>query len=149
LIYECHSEQKIDGLVRDVNEIKAILQGLNARPLAETNDEASLPRPAVGPKRITPFSSKRLWNYSAHIIEFVGSIVKDKDSNHGGSAEQELVSSLKTILESLESQDQPDEAMLLDAIHDEDPASPTMPPLDAVVAVLRWANGRFLSIHVR
>ncbi|TVY68305.1 putative transcriptional regulatory protein [Fusarium oxysporum f. sp. cubense] len=142
-------ERKIDDISRDVSSIKSLLAGLDlnriasaqtsheqhhsasiSSSLAEANNSEKLRPPATTapPPR---------WDYSAHIIDFVQSIIQDNGSVQADTEWSSTVSSLKSLANALENtqmtrsqQTKPHEP--LESIPE--------PALEAIVDILRWAK---------
>ncbi|KAF5234641.1 hypothetical protein FANTH_11993 [Fusarium anthophilum] len=146
---ELESERKIDNISRDVNSIKTLLAGLDLNRVtsaqtpqeqhpsasissnpAEENDSGNL-RP---PDRAAP---PPRWDHSAHIIDFVQSIIRDNLLVQADTEWSSTVSSLKSLANALENphmtqSQQPKPHEPLESI-------PT-PPLEAIVQILRWVK---------
>ncbi|KAF5569539.1 hypothetical protein FPHYL_2067 [Fusarium phyllophilum] len=157
-------ERKIDDISRDVSSIKTLLAGLDlnraipAQTSQEQHTSASIsPSPAEAenlgksrpPDRPAP---PPRWDYSAHIIDFVQSIIRDNGSVEADTEWSSAVSSLKSLVNALENphvtrSQQPKP-------HEPSESIPT-PPLEAIVQILRWARDyrvvwicRFLPLDV-
>ncbi|KAF5624584.1 hypothetical protein F52700_9753 [Fusarium sp. NRRL 52700] len=142
-------ERKIDDISRDVSSIKTLLAGLDLNRVTSTqtsqeqnssasittnttevNNSGNLPPPdrAAPPPR---------WDYSAHIVDFVQSIIRDNDPVQSDTEWSSTISSLKSLVNALENphmtpsqQSKPHEP--LESI-------PT-PPLEVIVDILRWVK---------
>ncbi|KAG4261704.1 hypothetical protein FPRO04_08503 [Fusarium proliferatum] len=143
-------ERKIDDISRDVSSIKTLLAGLDLNRVtpAQTSQEqrrlASIsPSPAEANKSDKPRPSDSAappprWDYSAHIIDFVQSIIQDNGSVQADTEWSNTISSLKSLVNALKNTQmtrgqQPKPHESLESI-------PT-PPLEAVVEILRWVKG--------
>lgn len=92
---------------------------------------------------VSAYEGETLWNHSAHIVDFVKAVVEDRVLRNDGPEASEMVSSLRNLVQALEGPASvrgptPDSGLAKDL------ANPPMPPLEAVVAVLRWAKGSSL-----
>jgi len=87
------------------------------------------------------------WDHSAHIIDFVKGFVEDRVSRAVGSEANTVVSSLRSLLKSLESPTDVRTSSFVEAKTAKDQADPFMPPSEAAVAVLRWAKGSLLTMN--
>ncbi|KLP19697.1 uncharacterized protein LW94_4328 [Fusarium fujikuroi] len=142
-------ERKIDDISRDVSSIKTLLAGLDLNRVtpAQTSQEqrrlASIsPSPSEANKSDKPRPSDSTappprWDYSAHIIDFVQSIIQDNGSVQADTEWSSTISSLKSLVNALKNTQmtrgqQPKPHESLESI-------PT-PPLEAVVEILRWVK---------
>ena len=95
-------------------------------------------------RSVSAYEGETLWNHSAHIVDFVKAVVEDRALRNDGPEATEMVSSLRNLVQALEGL----AAVRCPAFPDlglaKDPANSPMPPLEAVVAVLRWAKGSSL-----
>ena len=146
LTWSCSfSEQKIEDIAKGVDGIKLLLQELNVPSDAkqpETGSRWHLNQPgSVNPLIDRQFLStparEPLWGHSAHIIDFVKAIVEDNGSRDVGSETSEVVSSLRNLVQILEGPADVRNLSFLECKVAEYQAGPPMPPLEAVVAVLR------------
>ncbi|KAI1414111.1 hypothetical protein F5Y13DRAFT_179093 [Hypoxylon sp. FL1857] len=141
-------EQKIDDIARSVDGIKILLEKLNVSPDARRPEASSLWNAdqvdSVGSlvehQSIAGCSSESLWDHPVQIIDFVKLVVEERGPGDAGSEESEVLSSLRKLLQTLE-----DPAAVLNLLTTfpkvlKYQAGPPMPPLEAVVAVLRWAK---------
>ncbi|EGU87721.1 hypothetical protein FOXB_01769 [Fusarium oxysporum f. sp. conglutinans Fo5176] len=142
-------ERKIDDISRDVSSIKSLLAGLDLNRLAsaQTSHEqhhsasiSSSPTEANNSEKLRPPATTAplpRWDYSAHIIDFVQSIIQDNGSVQADTEWSSTISSLKSLANALEStrmtrsqQKKPHEP----------PESIPKPPLEAIVEILRWVK---------
>ncbi|ENH75357.1 hypothetical protein FOC1_g10002913 [Fusarium oxysporum f. sp. cubense race 1] len=142
-------ERKIDDISRDVSSIKSLLAGLDLNRLAsaQTSHEehhsasiSSSPAEANNSEKLRPPATTAplpRWDYSAHIIDFVQSIIQDNGSVQADTEWSSTISSLKSLANALEStrmtrsqQKKPHEP----------PESISKPPLEAIVEILRWVK---------
>ena len=142
-----YSERKIDSIARDIGGIKLALQNFNLStkvPGQSEGDTRLRPtRDAVqedsrGSCVVSEVSSTPSWDHSIHILDFVKAVVERGVSEPTIESNQ-TISSLKSLVYHLEN---PDPAHTSSA-RSEPPDSPAayhMPPLDAVVSILRWAK---------
>ena len=92
-------------------------------------------------RSIYPSCGEPLWEHSTHVIDFVKAVVEDRDSLNVGQEAIEVLSSLRNLVQTLEHPRLIEELSSRDARAAKFPADPPMPPLEAVVDVLRWAKG--------
>ncbi|KAH7195492.1 hypothetical protein DER44DRAFT_814196 [Fusarium oxysporum] len=142
-------ERKIDDISRDVSSIKSLLAGLDLNRIAsaQTSHEqhhsasiSSSPAEANNSEKLRPPATAAplpRWDYSAHIIDFVQSIIQDNGSVQADTEWSSTISSLKSLANALEStrmtrsqQKKPHEP----------PESIPKPPLEAIVEILRWVK---------
>ncbi|KAI1105790.1 hypothetical protein F4804DRAFT_340971 [Jackrogersella minutella] len=138
-------ERKIDEIAQGIDGIKVLLQGLNVssdiNPLGASSirqlGHANSAKPLIEHE-----TSKGdfLWDHSVHIIDFVKAVVEDRGLREDGTEASGVVSSLRKLVQTLENPTAIQESSLLEAKVMKRQAGPHMPPLEAVVAVLRWAK---------
>ncbi|KAF2181556.1 hypothetical protein K469DRAFT_671308 [Zopfia rhizophila CBS 207.26] len=134
-------EQKIDGIARDIDGIKALLQGISASSDNDHSKVDSLQRLSTT-GLASPFNEQKSvsicdesqWDHSGHIIDFVKAVVNDRDSRYVEPEAGEVLLSLRNLVKALEDPTPIRNSYLPKA------ADSTMPPLEAVLAVLRWAR---------
>jgi hypothetical protein len=89
-------------------------------------------------KSLKLFCAESQWDHSGYITEFVKTIVDDRYSRYVtpdvGSVE--VLSSLRSLVRAL------DTPILVQSTRLPKATESTMPPLEAVVTVLRWAKGQ-------
>ncbi|KAF5624074.1 uncharacterized protein FTJAE_10399 [Fusarium tjaetaba] len=146
---ERESERKIDDISRDVSSIKTLLAGLELNRATSTQTSQEQHRsPFVSPSPAEAINSKKSqsadraalpprWDYSAHIIDFVQSIIRDNGSVQGDTEWSSTVSSLKSLADALEN---PDITRSQQPKPHEPPESIPTPPLEAIVQILRWVK---------
>jgi hypothetical protein len=93
-----------------------------------------------------PFSASfgnepHVWDHSAHIIDFVKAVVEGRGSEDVGSEARTVVSSLKNLVQALESPAAASGSLSSEAKATKHHAGPLMPPVEAAIAVLRWTKG--------
>ena len=108
-------------------------QAESVKPLIEYQ---SIPAPGGGP----------IWDHSAHIIDFVKAVLKDRGSRDVGPEASEVLSSLRKLVQALEDPAAARGLSFPKAKLTKHQANPPMPPLEAVLMVLRWAKGSLLPI---
>lgn len=96
----------------------------------------------------TPHSDEALWDHPAHIIDFVKAVVEDIDSKDAGTEADEVITSLRKIVRALEHSAMGSETPHAEPEIVKDKSKILMPPLEAAVAVLRWARGRCSSLEI-
>lgn len=95
-------------------------------------------------KSIYPSVAELEWDYSGHIIDFIRAVVNDRDAELSSIEQNAIISSLKNLLNIVEGST-PGPRLSIPRINaSKHQAEPSMPPLDAAVAVLRWAKGQLL-----
>lgn len=67
--------------------------------------------------------------------------MEEDDSTQRDSSSSPIVSSLRNLVDALENTDGARITSISEATPLQDPESLAMPPLEAVVAILRWAKG--------
>ena len=157
LIDSC-SEQKIDEIARDVHDIKTTLRGTGNRITNKVNRTLQLPEAyADGSKSYTSEDERvsrrpkveltqpklvSSWDHSVQIIDFVKAVVEDGSRC---ASQDSLYHSLKRLLSSMEDTSAisvPRRSTNLEPLGGID-----MPPLDAVLDLLRWVKGLLTSAH--
>ncbi|KAL9071886.1 MAG: hypothetical protein Q9157_005312 [Trypethelium eluteriae] len=143
-------EQKIDDIARDVGGIKLLLQGPNApsaekRPVTRSQwnlNPVESVKPLIQCQSISASGGEPLWDHSAQIVDFVKAVSEDRSSRDVRPESSEVLSSLRKLVQALE--DPITARGSGSSVHRTKPATqqvnPPMPPLEAVVAVLRWAK---------
>jgi hypothetical protein len=81
-----------------------------------------------------------LWDHSAHMIKFIKTVVEDKNSQHVEPQAAEPLLSLRKLVQLLED---PTASPCSGFKFMKSQSNPLMPPLEAVVTVLRWAKGKW------
>ena len=153
------SGQKIDSISRDVSDIKALLAGLDlSRTAAIPSSEEHRFVPALQKKgdehprrRDAPRSVHlRQWDHSSHIINFIKSIVREGTSAYPNSEWDDTITSLKNLVDALENPQSARKPASPELTVNDLEETPSVPNLEAVLGILRWAKGtllrRFLSI---
>lgn len=147
------SEQKIDDIARDIDGIKLLLQRLNV-PQDENKpktssiwhlNHADSAEPLIEHQPLPASGGEPLWDQLAHIIDFVTAVVEDRGSRDISPEASEVLSSLRNLVQTLERPAAMRDLSFPEAKVAKYQADPSMPPLEAVVAVLRWAKGSFLT----
>ncbi|KAF5702474.1 hypothetical protein FMUND_13474 [Fusarium mundagurra] len=150
-------ERKIDDISRDVSSIKSLLAGLDLNRATSTQTtQEQYPSASLSPSPAKANNSRKLrspdrtappprWDYSAHIIDFVQSIIRDNSSVQEDTEWSSTVSSLKSLANALEN---PHMTRSQQPKPHEPPESITTPPLEAIVQILRWARGHSQDYRV-
>jgi hypothetical protein len=86
------------------------------------------------------------WDHPIDIIDFVKSVVGDRGSRNVGPEADELLSSLRNLVHILERPAAVRNVPFLQSGVVKPQAGPSMPPLEAVVEVLRWAKGTLVTM---
>ncbi|KAI0384226.1 hypothetical protein F5Y04DRAFT_238591 [Hypomontagnella monticulosa] len=141
-------EQKIDDIAKGIDGIKLLLQGLNVSSGTEQLESSSLQRlnEADPAKHLIEHNTNpgcgvaSLWDHSFHIIDFVKAVVEDRDPKDVGPEESEVLSSLRRLVQTLEDPPTLRNSSIPELKIAKYHVGPSMPPLEAVVAVLRWAK---------
>ncbi|KAJ3459334.1 hypothetical protein MRS44_015407 [Fusarium solani] len=149
-------ERKIDSIARDIDDIKLLLREFNLRgqqPASASQVQQPLPQATSNsrdkpiPLNITTAAPATIaqWDHSSHVIDFVRALVEDRSGmNRDGpgpdSESSQVISSLRNLLDALENpsitrNSHPDASKTADQ-----QASASMPPLESVVGILRWAK---------
>ncbi|KAF2238759.1 hypothetical protein EV356DRAFT_563475 [Viridothelium virens] len=141
-------EQKIDDIARDVGGIKLLLQVPNA-PSAEKwpvtrsqwnfNPVESV-KPLIQCQSISALGGEPLWDHSAQIVDFVKAVSEDRSSRDVRPESSEVLSSLRKLVQALEDPIPARGSSVHRAKPTTQQDNPPMPPLEAVVAALRWAK---------
>lgn len=137
-------EQKIDGIARDIDGIKQLLQTVqlngdgirsiipptpptNPMPLLKTSSDLSTTGDAIA------------WKNSTHVISLIRTVC---DMQSTDLESTQTISSLQKLLDRLEC---PPSRVAETSQELKSMSSPSagMPPQDTVVAVLRWVKGAF------
>ena len=121
------------------------MQGLNVSPESWQSGNSPNLRLNTGSlvepleeQKLASFCAESQWDHSGHITDFVKAIVDDRYSRYiePDVGSSEIMSSLKALVSALEAPKAVQSTRLPEA------GESTMPPLDAVVTVLRWAKGQ-------
>ncbi|KAI0881294.1 uncharacterized protein GGS22DRAFT_192382 [Annulohypoxylon maeteangense] len=141
-------EKKIDDIAEGIDGIKLFLQGLNLAPDAKQPEASSTrqlnqidsAKPLIEHRSICASGSNSLWDHSVHIIDFVKAVVEDRCSGESEDESNGVLSSLKKLVQILEGPIATKDLSFQQAKVAAYQAGPPMPPLEAVVSVLRWAK---------
>ncbi|KAI1378884.1 hypothetical protein F4677DRAFT_443364 [Hypoxylon crocopeplum] len=139
---------KIDDIAKSVDGIKHLLEGLNVSPdvnQPKTSyswqlNQLDSAKPLAEQQPTSTTGGEPQWDHSVHIIDFVKAVVEDAGLRNARPEESEVLSSLRNLIQALEGP-----AVVRDSTFPEIKVAryqngPPMPPLEAVVAVLRWAK---------
>jgi hypothetical protein len=139
------SEQKIDTIAKDIDRIKQLLDSLSvsqstdvsgSHPAPQTSQTTPV-RPFVEHQSVSATApGEARWDHSSHIIDFVKAVIQHRGTLEVGAGEAEVLSSLRGLVKTLDS---PAAGYKAAGCRRGDGYS--MPPLEAAVAVLRWAKG--------
>jgi len=102
--------------------------------------------PVSGIRSICTSNGETLWNHSAHIIDFVKTVVEEKALRDSDPEAGAVLSSLRNLMKTLEARDDVQVSSLPGVETMKARPDHSMPPLDAVVAVLRWARGSYTNL---
>lgn len=83
---------------------------------------------------------KRTWDHSTHMVDFIKSVVADAGHRNDGSEASKVVASLKELTQKLEKPKAAPELTFPADSGIDPPQKGSLPPLDAVLDVLRWAK---------
>ncbi|CAG9986514.1 unnamed protein product [Clonostachys byssicola] len=130
-----------------VDAIQAFLQATNRppRPTENRTDKSvisvdnrleTVKHGSQGVSLCAPGSNTH-WDHSAHIIEFIKTFVEHIEPAYVGTEGGKVVSSMKTLLTSLEN---PKHLVIPKAMAPAPEGNSEMPPLAASVDILRWAQ---------
>ncbi|KAF2877676.1 hypothetical protein BDV95DRAFT_535423 [Massariosphaeria phaeospora] len=135
-------EQKIDDIAASVDGIKRLLLGLNLS--SDSNPMIAQPtdQPDVADYRVEqrPILPSAALDHSAHIIDFVRAVIDDKSLRDSRSGVDETFRSLEKLVQTLEDPANTRNSSYPDRKVGNYRNRPPMPPLEAVVTVLRWAK---------
>jgi hypothetical protein len=140
-----HSEQKVDSIAQDIDSIKTLLRGLGLSPgtadvvhsRRSTAGEARLPQIGVFDAQFV--TAGKTWDHPEHMIDFVRAVLGDLKRTEG---DEKVVTALTDLDESMQRSRHtlpPHVPMGLDV----EVQSQRMPPLEAILPVLRWVQGAF------
>ncbi|UPK99962.1 hypothetical protein LCI18_010897 [Fusarium solani-melongenae] len=147
-------ERKIDNIARDIDDIKLLLQELNLpgqrtasqvrQPLQQATSNSRDKTISVNTTTATPATIAQ-WDHSSHVIDFVRALVEDRSGmNHdepGRDPEpSQVISSLRNLLDALENPSITRNSHSDASTTADQQASTSMPPLESVVGILRWAR---------
>ncbi|RDW74799.1 hypothetical protein BP6252_05941 [Coleophoma cylindrospora] len=141
-------EQKIDAIAREIGDLKLLIKGLNLpsdenQPTTRSiwNPSQTEPvKPLADYQSISTTSGEPVWDHSAHIIDFIKAVLKDRGSRVFETGAIEVLPSLEKLVQALEDPFAAQDVSLRNTAVAKPRAKPSMPPLDAVVTVLRWAK---------
>jgi hypothetical protein len=109
--------------------------------------ESLKPKSLVERKSRSAPSGEALWDHSVQTIDFIKAVVEDRGLRAVGSEGTEVVSALRQLVQDLEKPAAVRGLSFPRVELSKYQANPPMPPIEAVVEVLRWAKGLFLSIE--
>jgi hypothetical protein len=154
LLFYCSiSEQKIDNIASRIEGITLLLQGLNvpsdkrqpeAGHILHPNQAGSV-KPANEHHPICAPGGEHQWDHPIDIIDFVKAVVDDRGSREVGPGADELLSSLRNLVQALEMPAAVRNVPFLQSKVVKSQADPSMPPSEAGVEVLRWAKSTLLT----
>ncbi|KAH8200807.1 hypothetical protein TruAng_005044 [Truncatella angustata] len=143
------SDQKIEEIAKGIDGIKVLLQGLNIS-LGTKQQESGYPeqlklgKPADAPpsRQFLPESASKssILDHSVHIIEFLKTVLDDQYSKNDTSEASEVISSLKSLVAALENNHAGQSMSFSKLDIAKRDTNPPMPPVEVVVAALRWAK---------
>ncbi|KAF7547811.1 hypothetical protein G7046_g8890 [Stylonectria norvegica] len=148
-------ETKLERIARDVRDIKSLLQArqlpdVTIRTATELTPQSNQDEPRE-PRRefhIPPLSDRvPRWDHSIHIIDFVKTVIAGKPSSTLSKEPSPVISSLRRLVDAVESNDT---SCSLRSVRDgatKHAASSSMPPMESVVEILKWAKVH--ANHVR
>jgi hypothetical protein len=140
-------EQKIDGIAKDIDGIKQLLQTIQLKggevrsktPSALPVTQEALPLGHATVRDSSIIADEIAWKSSPHVLDLIRAIVKEGATRTIDLETTETISSLQKLLRRLESPTlEAKTSPLPRALSD---FNTTMPPQVSVVAVLRWAKG--------
>ena len=117
-----------------------------ARSIWHLNQAESV-KPLIECQSVPAPGGELLWDHSAHIIDFVKAVLEDRGTRDIGLEAGEVLSSLRKLVQALEDPAAARGLSFPKAKLAKHQASPPMPPLEAVVTVLRWAKGSLLTTN--
>ncbi|KAF2117979.1 hypothetical protein BDV96DRAFT_406881 [Lophiotrema nucula] len=144
ILISAQYERKIDDIANDVSSIKRLIQDhdtssggkrVQTKPslITQTNIHES-PNPLAEYKSISASNGLPVWDYSSHLIDFVKAVLDERTSNDVAPETNGILLSLTKLVHALENPSVARSSPVRAA------STPSMPPLDAVVEVLRWAK---------
>jgi hypothetical protein len=138
--------------VRDINDIKGLLQERNAssgkfaslqeQPKADESlrvDPGGLPTPHEEREPVIHCRKSQTWDHAGNITEFVRAVVSDRAYTCVDNESSDVLSSLKSLVQALEDPKSARNNCM------PEPSELTMPPLEAILEILRWAKGQSLD----
>ncbi|WQF88867.1 hypothetical protein CDEST_13881 [Colletotrichum destructivum] len=159
ILISAQYERKIDDIARDILLIKSSLGSHNApREFAKPQDRSGtqvvrneITRPVLGD--YAPAEAHAIipqWEHSFHVIDFVKAFVEDSRPDQGEESFSGTISSLRSLVAAMSN---PVLGGHFCPVSDSNPASKQiharMPPLDAVLEVLRWAKSHQNYLRVQ
>lgn len=146
-----YSEHKVDDIAKSIDGIKLLLEGLNVSPNEihydtppyKSPEQADSGRQLIDKVEEQPvyIQSQPIYDHSAHIIGFVKDIVEAGAPGDTGPASDDVIASLRHLVQAVEGPVVVRPLTCPDKEAGLCQADVSMPPLKAVVAVLRWAKG--------
>ncbi|KAF6842781.1 C6 transcription factor [Colletotrichum musicola] len=149
------SEQKIDDIAEGIIGIKLLLERLDLSSITPSTSQGSTSK---SPQSLASTCSRRndavrasastssSWDQSAHIIDLLRSVIDDENLSPATAGPQAtgVVSSLRGIVQALESPSPAQSSYTPEdtTVRTRCGTAPPMPPLEAVLDVLRWVRGR-------
>ncbi|PVI00756.1 hypothetical protein DM02DRAFT_614115 [Periconia macrospinosa] len=122
-------ERKIDDILKGIESITQILQ---------FQRQSQLSAPQSHPA--SEHSPDQVWDHSTEVVDFVKAVVAEKESSLGTLAADDAVQSLKQALSSLTNSEGLRKLPCFDMGISRSQSSPVLPPIDAVLVVLRWSQ---------
>ena len=87
----------------------------------------------------------RQWDHSSHIINFIKSIVQEGTSAYPNSEWDDTITSLKSLVDALENPQSARKLASPELTVNDLEETPSVPNLEAVLGILRWAKGMLLG----
>ena len=145
------SEHKVDDIARSIDGIKLLLEGLNVSPNEihydtppyKSPEQAESGRLLIDKVEERPvyIRSQPIYDHSAHIICFIKDVAEAGASGDTGPASDDVIASMRNLVQEVEGPVVVRPLTCPDKEAGLCQADVSMPPLKAVVAVLRWAKG--------
>ncbi|KAI1312331.1 fungal-specific transcription factor domain-containing protein [Xylaria venustula] len=149
-------ERKIDEIAEDLKAIKALLRD-SPVPSSQEHDGILLPVPQHGitgpitPSEsiIHPLKEPVKWDHSAQVNDFVRTVAEDRASRGDpGAEESHVLASLKSLARALEETNVLRDLSLPEIRDTKSRHHRSMPPVEAAVLALRWANEHKLFFRI-
>ncbi|KAF2652653.1 hypothetical protein K491DRAFT_695375 [Lophiostoma macrostomum CBS 122681] len=149
-------EQKIDAIARDIDGIKQSLQSLQLTTAEARPKTPPVMRTAQGnlitqPETVTGLSASSdeiAWGNSTHVTDFIGAVVREGATRAVDLETNQVLSSLQLLLQRLGSPLTSSEVGFAREAETRSHDNTTMPPQDAVVAVLKWAKEHTSNVRL-
>ena len=99
-------------------------------------DPGGLPTRREGREPLVQCRKTQTWDHSGNITDFIRAVLSDRAYTYVDHESSEVLSSLRSLVQTLE------EAKPTRDNYTQEPSELAMPPLEAILEILRWVKGQ-------